>query len=112
MVIPIVASISRELFQSVPSDLKQGAMALGATRWEMIRSVAVPQVGGGLVAGTMLGFGRAIGEAIAVAMVIGGSLATHTDIFSPADTLASRIASQYQGAANLRCRSRRSHTSP
>ena len=56
MVVPIVASISRELFSSVPSDLKAGALALGATRWEMVRRVAIPQVSGGLVAGVMLGF--------------------------------------------------------
>ena len=55
MVVPIVASISRELFTSVPSDLKQGSMALGSTRWEMIKNVAIPQVGGGIIAGTMLG---------------------------------------------------------
>ena len=73
MVVPIVASISRELFLSVPSDLKQGAMALGATRWEMVRSVMLPYVSGGLVASTMLGFGRAVGEAIAVTQVIGGA---------------------------------------
>ena len=73
MVVPIVASISRELSRA-SSDLKQGSMALGSTRWEMIRSVAIPQVGGGMVAGTMLGFGRAVGEAIAVTQVIGGSL--------------------------------------
>ena len=74
MVVPIVASISRELFTSVPGDLKHGAMALGSTRWEMVRGVAIPQVSGGLVAAVMLGFGRAVGEAIAVAQVIGGSL--------------------------------------
>ena len=73
MVVPIVASISRELFLSVPGDLKQGAMALGATRWEMVRSVMLPYVSGGLVASTMLGFGRAVGEAIAVTQVIGGA---------------------------------------
>jgi phosphate transport system permease protein len=99
MIIPIVASISRELFMSVPSDLKQGAMALGATRWEMVRSVSIPHVSGGLVAGTMLGFGRAVGEAIAVTQVIGGTLGRHASLFPPADTMASRIAAQFQGAA-------------
>jgi phosphate transport system permease protein len=97
MVVPIVASISRELFLSVPGDLKQGAMALGSTRWEMVRSVMVPQVSGGLVAGTMLGFGRAVGEAIAVTQVIGGALRTPSSIYAPADTMASRIAAQYAG---------------
>jgi phosphate transport system permease protein len=99
MVVPIVASISRELFTSVPNDLKHGAMALGATRWEMVRSVAIPQVTGGLVAAVMLGFGRAVGEAIAVAQVIGGSLTRPENIYAPADTMASRLAAQYQGTA-------------
>jgi phosphate transport system permease protein len=99
MVVPIVAAISRELFSSVPGDLKQGAMALGATRWEMVRGVAIPQVSGGLVAAVMLGFGRAVGEAIAVAQVIGGSLTRPENIYAPADTMASRLAAQYVGTA-------------
>jgi phosphate transport system permease protein len=99
MVVPIVASISRELFSSVPSELKQGAMALGATRWEMVKGVAIPQVSGGLAAGVMLGFGRAVGEAIAVTQVIGGALVRPDNIYAPADTLAGRLAAQYAGAA-------------
>ena len=99
MIIPIVASISRELFTSVPSDLKQGAMALGATRWEMVRSVAIPQVSGGLVAAVMLGFARAVGEAIAVSQVIGGTPGVHASLFAQGDTMAGRLVSQYQGAA-------------
>jgi phosphate transport system permease protein len=99
MVVPIVASISRELFTSVPGDLKQGSMALGSTRWEMVRGVAIPQVSGGLVAAVMLGFGRAVGEAIAVAQVIGGSLTRPENIYAPADTMASRLAAQYAGTA-------------
>ena len=99
MVVPIVASISRELFTSVPGDLKHGAMALGATRWEMVRGVAIPQVSGGLIAAVMLGFGRAVGEAIAVAQVIGGSLNRPENIYAPADTMASRLAAQYAGTA-------------
>jgi phosphate transport system permease protein len=99
MVVPIVASISRELFSSVPGDLKHGAMALGATRWEMVRGVAIPQVSGGLVAAVMLGFGRAVGEAIAVAQVIGGSLSRPDSLYAPADTMASRLAAQYAGTA-------------
>ncbi len=99
MVVPIVASISRELFTSVPGELKHGAMALGSTRWEMVRGVAIPQVSGGLVAAVMLGFGRAVGEAIAVAQVIGGSLTRPPNIYAPADTMASRLAAQYAGTA-------------
>jgi phosphate transport system permease protein len=99
MVVPIVASISRELFTSVPGELKHGAMALGSTRWEMVRGVAIPQVSGGLVAAVMLGFGRAVGEAIAVAQVIGGSLTRPESLYGPADTMASRLAAQYAGTA-------------
>lgn len=100
MVVPIVASISRELFNGVPSELKQGALALGSTRWEMVRGVAIPQVSGGLVAAVMLGFGRAIGEAIAVSQVIGGSLTRPQNIYGSADTMAARLAAQWQGAVS------------
>ena len=100
MVVPIVASISRELFLSVPSDLKQGAMALGATRWEMVRSVVLPQVSGGLVAGTMLGFGRAVGEAIAVTQVIGGATACAAGpVRARLTPWPAGIAAQYAGTA-------------
>ncbi len=99
MIVPIISSISRELFANVPADLKSGALALGATRWEMVRKVVFPHVGGGLVAATMLGFARAAGEAIAVTQVIGGTAGRHWSLFRPADTLASRLASQYAGAA-------------
>jgi len=99
MVVPIVAAISRDLFDSVPADLKNGSLALGSTRWEMMRSVAIPQVSAGLVAAVMLGLGRAMGEAIAVTQVIGDTPRRGWSLFGQADTLASRIASQYQGAA-------------
>jgi len=100
MIIPIVASISRELFLSVPGDLKQGSLALGSTRWEMVRNVAIPQVSAGLVAAVILGLARALGEAIAVSQVIGGGLNFSASVFQPADTLAGRIASQYQGSTS------------
>jgi len=99
MVVPIVASITRELLSSVPSDLKAGSLALGSTRWEMVRRVMLPQITGGLVAGVMLGFARAIGEAIAVTQVIGGSLVRPENIYAPADTMAARLAAQYAGTA-------------
>ncbi|HEX7311766.1 MAG TPA: phosphate ABC transporter permease subunit PstC [Gaiellaceae bacterium] len=99
MMLPITAAVARELFLTVPSDLKEAALALGATRWEMIRGVVIPQTRGGLVAAVMLGAGRAIGEAIAVTQVIGDTLGIHISLFMNGDTLASRIASQYQGAA-------------
>jgi phosphate transport system permease protein len=99
MVLPITASISRELFRTVPSDLKEAALALGLTRWEMIRGVVLPYTRGGLVAAVILGLGRAIGEAIAVTQVIGGLTGVHLSFFTNGDTIASRIAAQYQAAA-------------
>ena len=99
MIVPIVSSICRELFVSVPSDLKEGALALGATRWEMVRGVVFPYARAGIAAALILGLGRAIGEAIAVTQVIGNRVSINSwNLFEPGDTLASRIASQYQGA--------------
>jgi len=98
MTVPIVASVSRELFQSVPPELKDGALALGATRWEMVRGVTLHYTRPGLAAAVILGLGRALGEAIAVTQVIGNNVAINADLFKPGDTLASRIAGQYQGA--------------
>ncbi len=102
MMIPITASISRDLFTQVPSDIKEGAYGLGLTRWEMIRGVLLPYTRGGLISAVLLGGGRAVGEAIAVTQVIG--ITTHGvnfNTFLTGDTLASRIASQYQGAVSF-----------
>ena len=99
MILPIVASITRELFLGVPRELKEGALALGTTRWEMVRGVVFPYARGGIAAALILGLGRAVGEAIAVTQVIGGGVFIHWSLFSTGDTLASKIASSYQGAA-------------
>jgi phosphate transport system permease protein len=98
MIVPIVSSLCRELFLGVPGELKDGALALGATRWEMVRGVVFPYARAGIAAAMILGLGRAIGEAIAVTQVIGNNVAINADLFKPGDTLASRIAGQYQGA--------------
>jgi phosphate transport system permease protein len=98
MVVPIVASICRELFLSVPSELEEGALALGATRWEMVRGVVLSSSRPGIAAAIILGLGRALGEAIAVTQVIGAGYTIHWSLFGTGDTLASRIAGQYQGA--------------
>jgi phosphate transport system permease protein len=100
MIVPISASITRELFKSIPPDLKEGAYGLGMTRWEMVRGVVFPFTRGGIVAAVLLGMGRAVGEAIAVTQVIGGFTGIPTSLFQPGDTLASRIAAQYQGATS------------
>jgi phosphate transport system permease protein len=99
MVVPIVASVCRELFLQVPNDLEEGALALGATRWEMIRGVILPATRTGISAAIILGLGRALGEAIAVTQVIGGGTKITRNIFGPSDTIASKIAASYQGAA-------------
>src|SRR5205085_7794588 len=98
MVVPIVASVCRELFLSVPHELEEAALALGATRWEMVRGVVLSSSRPGIAAAVILGLGRALGEAIAVAQLIGASWAIRADLFGTGDTLASRIAGQYAGA--------------
>jgi phosphate transport system permease protein len=95
MATPIISSICRELFISVPSELEEAAVGLGATRWEMVRGVVLPSVRGGVVAGTILGLGRALGEAIAVTQVIGGGFPIRLSLFQPGTSLASQIANQY-----------------
>ena len=99
MILPIVASISRELFLGVPHELKEGALALGTTRWEMVRGVMFPYARGGIAAALILGFGRAIGEAIAVTQVMGGGVWIHWNLFDTGDTLGAKIAASYQGAS-------------
>jgi phosphate transport system permease protein len=98
MIVPITSSICRELFQRTPRDLMDGAMALGSTRWEAIRGVMFAYAAPGIAAAVLLGLGRAFGEAIAVTQVIGGADFISKSLFAPADTLASRIASQYAGS--------------
>jgi phosphate transport system permease protein len=100
MVVPIIASISRDLFLSVPRELQDGATALGATPWEVLRGVVLPSSASGIVAAAFLGLGRALGEAIAVTQVIGAGNFIHASLFQTGDTLASRIADQIQGAAS------------
>ena len=98
MTVPIVSSLTREIFATVPPTDKEGALALGATRWEMIKTVVLPYSRPGIVGAVILGLGRAVGEAIAVTQVIGNTAGIHVNIFLPADTLASKIANTYQGA--------------
>jgi ABC-type phosphate transport system permease subunit len=100
MVLPIIASISRDLFLSVPRELKDGALALGATRWEMIRGVVLSSTRPGLVAATILGLSRALGEAVAVTMLIGTGPLINTSLFTNGDSLASRIIEQFTDAGS------------
>jgi len=100
MIVPITAAISRDLFLQVPADIKEGAVGLGLTRWEMVRGVILPYTRGGLISAVLLGAGRALGEAIAVTQVIGTTAHLTANLFDTGDTLASRIAAQYQAAAS------------
>jgi phosphate transport system permease protein len=100
MILPIVSSISRELFLGVPSELKEAALGLGTTRWEMVRGVVLPYARGGVAAAMILGLGRAIGEAIAVAQVVGAFNGISWNLFNPGNTLAAMIALNYQGASS------------
>jgi phosphate transport system permease protein len=99
MILPIISSISRELFLGVPGELKEAALGLGTTRWEMVRGVIFPYARGGVAAAMILGLGRAVGEAIAVAQVIGVlDNQISGNIFNNGDTLAGKIASDFQGS--------------
>jgi phosphate transport system permease protein len=101
MATPIITSVTREVFETVPGDLKEASYALGATRWEMVRQVVLPYSRPGIVGATILGLGRAIGEAIAVAQVIGAAYTIHVSLFHTGGTLAAQIASQFQNSAGL-----------
>jgi phosphate transport system permease protein len=101
MIVPIIASISRELFLQVPTELEEGALALGTTRWEMVRGVILPATRSGVIAALILGLGRALGEAIAVTQVVGGGTTIGWSLFRPSDTIASKIAANYQGASSF-----------
>jgi phosphate transport system permease protein len=100
MVVPIIAALSRDLFRTVPRELVEGAEALGATRWEVVRGVVLPTTTSGVIAACVLGFGRAFGEAIAVSQVIGNAAVIHSSLFNTGDSLASAIATEFIGSAN------------
>ncbi len=92
MILPIVSAIAREVIATVPQEHKEAALALGATRWEMIRTAVLPYSRAGITGGAMLGLGRALGETIAVAYVIGGSVTLPHSIFEQGNSLAAVIA--------------------
>jgi len=99
MITPIVTAITREVFATCPASQKEAALALGATRWEMIRGAVFPHGRSGLVAAIVIGFGRAVGETIAVALVIGASPRLTEQIFGPGETMASIIVHEFGEAS-------------
>ena len=95
MITPIVTSLSREVIATVPAIDREGAYALGATRWEMIRGVVWPHSQGGVVGAVLLGLGRAMGETIAAALVIGSSPVITSHLFAPGYNMPAVIANQF-----------------
>jgi len=98
MVIPIVTSLSREVIATVPTTDKEGAYALGATRWEMIRGAVWPHSVGGVVGAVLVGLGRALGETIAAALLIGSSAQVTSKLFAPGYSIPAVIANQFPDA--------------
>ena len=101
MILPIVSAISREVLATVPQEHKEAALALGATRWEMIRMAILPYARPGIVGGAMLGLGRALGETIAVVLLIGDAPVIGKHLFSQGYSLAAVIANEFGEATGI-----------
>jgi phosphate transport system permease protein len=100
MILPIVTAVCREVIATVPRDLREAALALGSTRYEMIRTAVLPYSRSGIVGASMLGLGRALGETIAVAMVVGNGLGIHESLFNPGYTIPAVIANEFREATS------------
>ena len=102
MIVPYATSVSSEVIRMVPNELKEAAYSLGATRWEVISQVVLPSARSGIVASYIMALGRALGETMAVTMLIGNSNRMPTGLFGPANTLASLIANQFGEAQGIK----------
>ena len=100
MVLPYISAVTREVLLAVPRSQREAALALGATRWEMIRDAVVPYAKSGIIGGIILGLGRALGETMAVTMVIGNRHEISSSLFQPGYTMASLIANEFSEASN------------
>ena len=100
MALPYISAVAREVLLAVPRSQREAALALGATRWEMIRDAVVPYARSGIIGGIMLGLGRALGETMAVTMVIGNRLEISSSLLAPGYTMASLIANEFSEATN------------
>jgi phosphate transport system permease protein len=98
MVVPTVAAISRDVFEAVPNDQREGMLALGATKWEMMTKAVLPYARSGVIGALVLGLGRALGEAMAVVMVIGNKPQIVASLFAPGYTMASVLANEFSEA--------------
>jgi phosphate transport system permease protein len=100
MVLPYIASVSREVLLAVPRSQREAALALGATRWEAIRGAVLPYAKSGIIGGVILGLGRALGETMAVTMLIGNRHELSASLFAPGYTMASLIANEFSEASS------------
>jgi phosphate transport system permease protein len=98
MILPLIASISRDVFNTVPAVLKEAAFGIGCTRWEVMRRIVAPYTGVGLVGGVMLALGRALGETMAVTFVIGNAHKIYPSILGPGTTISATIANEFTEA--------------
>lgn len=101
MILPTVAAISADAFRRIPYKVKEAAYGMGATKWEVILKVMLPTASSGILAGLVLGFGRALGETMALAMLIGNLNNISISLFAPANTLASLLASTFPEAGEI-----------
>lgn len=100
MIVPTISSVSREVLRAVPEALREGAIGLGATRWEVVRMAVLPYAQSGLVGAVILGLGRALGETMAITMVVGNRAEMSASLFAPAYTMASVIANEFTEATD------------
>ena len=100
MVLPYISAVTREVLLAVPRSQREAALALGATRWEMIRDAVVPYARSGIIGGIILGLGRALGETMAVTMLIGNRHEISASLFAPGYTMASLIANEFSEATS------------
>ena len=100
MALPYISAVSREVLMAVPRSQREAALALGATRWEMIRDAVIPYARSGIIGGIMLGLGRALGETMAVTMLIGNRPEISASLLAPGYTMASLIANEFSEATN------------
>lgn len=95
MIIPFIASVMRDVFEIVPSVLKESAYGIGCTKWEVVSKIVFPYARNGVVGGVMLGLGRALGETMAVTFVIGNANRINASLFAPGSSIASTLANQF-----------------
>ncbi|GJE53720.1 MULTISPECIES: phosphate ABC transporter permease subunit PstC [Methylobacterium] len=101
MIVPFVASITRDMLDQIPTVLRESAYGIGCTTWEVVRHVLVPQASVSIIGAVMLGLGRALGETMAVTFVIGNANRLSASIFDPGSTIASRIANEFNEADGM-----------